>query len=138
MAHGARLGAVVIFVQNLSRSLTFYQDVLALEVTDSNATAALLTSAEGAQLILRAMGANAAHPLGATGAQYVVWTTDSEETLDRCERVLRDHSAHTETRHSGAVIAVEGRDPDGMAVMIMYTGPDDALMSEIPLRIYAW
>ena len=47
MAHGARLGSVVMFVQDLDRSVSFYADVLALEVADRSPTAALLISAEG-------------------------------------------------------------------------------------------
>ena len=56
MAEGARVGSVVMFVQDLDRSVAFYTDVLALEVADGSPTAALLSSAGGANLILRAMG----------------------------------------------------------------------------------
>ena len=44
MAQGARLGSVVMFVHDLDRSVEFYAEVLALEVTDRSPTAALLTS----------------------------------------------------------------------------------------------
>jgi hypothetical protein len=45
------------------------------------------------------------------------------QDLDRCDRVLKKHSAHRETRASGPVKAVEGRDPDGIVVLIIYPGP---------------
>ena len=77
MADGVRLGSAVMFVQELDRSVSFYTEVLALEEADRSATAALLISASGAQLILRAMGPGAAHPLGGLGVQYVVWTAAS-------------------------------------------------------------
>jgi len=48
MAHGARLGSAVMFVQNLDRSVSFCTDVLALEVADRSPTAALLASGGGA------------------------------------------------------------------------------------------
>src|SRR5215469_4485984 len=64
MADGVRLGSAVMFVQDLDRSVSFYTGVLGLEEADRSTTAALLVSAAGAQLILRAMGPGAGHPLG--------------------------------------------------------------------------
>ena len=90
MAQGARLGSVVMFVHDLGRSVDFYADVLRLEVADSSPTAALLTSAAGTQLILRAMGSGAAHALGTVGVQYVVWTAAGQDDLNRCERALTE------------------------------------------------
>ena len=84
MAEGARLGSMVMFVHDLDRSVAFYADVLAMEVADRSPTAALLSSAGGAGLILRAMGGAAAHPLGSVGIPYVVWTAAGEEDLARC------------------------------------------------------
>jgi catechol 2,3-dioxygenase-like lactoylglutathione lyase family enzyme len=138
MAQGTQLGSAVMFVQDLDRSVRFYTDLLALEVADRSATAALLVSGAGAQLILRAMGSNASHALGSVGVQYVTWTADGKEDLDRCERVLKERSAYRDTRASGGVMAVEGRDPDDIVVMITYPGPDQAPSHELPLRIYGW
>jgi catechol 2,3-dioxygenase-like lactoylglutathione lyase family enzyme len=138
MAHGARLGSVVMFVQDLDRSVSFYLDVLGLEVADRSPTAALLVSAGGSQLILRAMGSNATHALGSVGVQYVTWTADGKEDLERSERVLKERSAYRETRSSGGITAVEGRDPDDIVLMITYPGPDQAPLHELPLRIYGW
>jgi catechol 2,3-dioxygenase-like lactoylglutathione lyase family enzyme len=138
MAQGARLGSVVMFVTDLDRSVSFYTDVLALEVADRSPTAALLSTPEGAQLILRAMGSNAAHALGSVGVQYVIWTAAGQEDLDRAERVLRGRSAYRQTRSSGGVVAVEGRDPDDIVLMIIYPGPDQLPMHELPVRIYGW
>jgi catechol 2,3-dioxygenase-like lactoylglutathione lyase family enzyme len=138
MAQGARLGSVVMFVQDLDRSVSFYTDLLALEVADRSPTAALLVSATGSQLILRAMGSNAAHALGSVGVQYVTWTADGKEDLDRAEGVLRRHAAHRQTRSSGEISVVEGRDPDDIVVMITYPGPDQVPLHELPVRIYGW
>jgi len=44
MTNGAQLGSAVMFVQQLDRSVSFYQDVLALQVADQSPTAALLIS----------------------------------------------------------------------------------------------
>jgi catechol-2,3-dioxygenase len=138
MALEARLGSVVMFVQELDRSVSFYTDVLGLDVTDRDPTAALLTSAGGTQLILRAMGANAPHPLGGVGVQYVVWTAASREDLDRCEQALRQRQAHRTSRSLDDVTAIEGRDPDDIVVMVTYPGPDKSPAHHLPLRIYGW
>ena len=138
MAQGARIGSVVMFVRDLDRSVSFYLDVLMLEVADRSPTAALLAGPDGTQLILRAMGAGAEHALGGIGIQYVVWTAAGKNDLERCELVLKQRSAHRDTRTSGQVTAVEGRDPDDIAVMIIYPGPDQVPLHELPARIYGW
>lgn len=138
MPHGGRLGSAVMFVQDLDRSVNFYQAVLELELTDRSQTAALLSSSSGTQLILRAMGANAVHALGSVGVQYVTWTAATRDDLHRCEAALKERSAHRDTRASGGVTAVEGRDPDDIVVMITYPGPDQAPLRELPARIYGW
>ena len=138
MAHGSRIGSVVIFVQNLDRSVNFYREVLALVVVDRSPTAALLLGSDGCQLILRAMGPSVVHTLGAVGVQYVIWTAADEKDLDRCERVLKEFSAHIETRAGGPAKAVEGRDPDDIVVMVTYPGPDQLPLHELPVRIYGW
>jgi catechol 2,3-dioxygenase-like lactoylglutathione lyase family enzyme len=138
MAHGARLDSVVMFVHDLDRSVKFYSEVLELHVADRSTTAALLIGAKRSQLILRAMGSGASHALGSVGPQYVIWTADDEDDLARCERVLKAHGAHRDTRSTEHVTAVEGHDPDGIVVMITYPGPDKAPLHELPVRIYGW
>jgi catechol 2,3-dioxygenase-like lactoylglutathione lyase family enzyme len=138
MAHGAWIGSAVIFVQQLDRSVSFYRDVLTLEVTDQSPTAALLISPAGAQLILRAMGSTGAHSLGGVGMQYVIWTAAGPDELDRCERALKERSAHRSTRSSGEVTLVEGRDPDDVVLMVAYPGPDQVPLHKLPIRIYGW
>jgi catechol 2,3-dioxygenase-like lactoylglutathione lyase family enzyme len=137
MAHGARLGSAVMFVQDLDRSVSFYRRVLALEVVDQTPTAALLAG-DGSQLILRSMGSGAVHPLGGVGVQYVIWTAADEADLGRCERTLKDLSAYRDSRASGQAMAVEGRDPDDIVVMVIYPGPDQLPLHELPVRIYGW
>lgn len=138
MAHGARLGSVVMFVHDLDRSVNFYTETLGLEVADRSPTAALLSNAEGTQLVLRAMGLGADRALGSIGVQYVVWTATGKQDLERCEAVLRRRAAHRETRNHGEVTVVEGRDPDDIVLIITYPGPDEVPLHELPPRIYGW
>ena len=127
-----------MFVQELDRSVAFYQDILGLELVDRDPTAALLASPAGSQLILRAMGGNATHPLGGVGVQYVIWSAAGQEDLDRCEQALKRRLAHRETRTAEGSTAVEGRDPDDVVVLVTYPGPDQAPMHRLPARIYGW
>lgn len=138
MTQGARLGSAVIFVRELERSVRFYREVLSLEVVDRSPTAALLRGAAGSQLVLRAMGGTAAHTLGNVGVQFLIWNTASQAELDACESALRERSAYRETRRTGAVTAVAGRDPDDITVMIAYPGSDQVPTQEIPVTAYAW
>ena len=138
MAQGARLGSVVMFVHSLDRSVKFYEEILGLVVADRSPTAALLSNTEGTQLVLRAMGPGADRALGSVGVQYVVWTAAGKADLERCERVLREHGAHRETRSHGEAAVVEGRDPDDIVLMVIYPGPDEVPLHELPPRIYGW
>jgi catechol 2,3-dioxygenase-like lactoylglutathione lyase family enzyme len=138
MTQGVRISSAVMFVRELDRSVRFYEEVLSLEVTDRDSTAALLTSPNGGQLILRSMGEHAPHALGSVGVQYVVWDTASRDDLDACEQALRRHSAHRVTRHIEGLTAVEGSDPDGIVVFIIYPGHEQQPLRSLPTRIYAW
>jgi catechol-2,3-dioxygenase len=138
MAEGIRLSAAVMFVRILDKSVSFYRELLDLEVVESSPTAALLGNADGWQLVLRAFGENSVHPLGALGVQYLVWTTASKEDLDHRAELLRRLSAYRETRTGAGATVVEGKDPDDLVVLLMYAGPDHAPLRELPARIYAW
>jgi catechol 2,3-dioxygenase-like lactoylglutathione lyase family enzyme len=138
MANGARLGSAVMFVHNLDRSVSFYEDVLDLQAVDRSTTAALLISGAGSQLILRAMGEGASRALGSVGVQYVVWTAAGKDDLDRCERVLRERGAYRESRTADGVTVVEARDPDDVVLVVTHPGPDEVPLHELPARIYGW
>jgi catechol-2,3-dioxygenase len=138
MTEAVRLSGAVMFVRNLDRSVTFYRELLGLQVTDTSSTAALLVSDDGLQLVLRATGQNAPHSLGSIGVQYLTWTTASKDDLDQRAEILRRHSAYRETRTDAGITVVEGRDPDDLVVMLFYTGPGMSPMHQLPARIYAW
>ncbi len=138
MADSVRLSAAVVFVRNLDRSLKFYTEVLGLAVIDRSPTAVLLGEDDGPQLVLRAFGENAAHPLGSLGVQYLIWMTDSRDDLDRRTALLQQRSAFQETHSHGDAVTVEGRDPDDLVVMIGYRPPGQPAMQGLPARVYAW
>jgi catechol-2,3-dioxygenase len=138
VADNVRLSAAVVFVRNLDRSLKFYAEVLGLAVIDRSPTAVLLGEDDGPQLVLRAFGENAAHPLGSLGVQYLIWMTDSRDDLDRRTALLQQRSAFQETHTHGDAVTVEGRDPDDLVVMIGYRPPGQPAMHGLPARVYAW
>jgi hypothetical protein len=132
------LSGAVLFVKDLNRSLDFYRQLLGLEVVDTSATAAMLSSPAGTHLVLRAAGPQAAHPLGGLGVQYIVWKLQSRADLDKCEQLLRQWSAFRETRSYAGITSVEGHDPDNLVVMLTYSEPGAPALQEIPARVYAW
>ena len=138
MAENVRLSAAIVFVRNLDKSVKFYTEVLGLAVVDRSPTAVLLGEDSGTQLVLRAFGENATHPLGSLGVQYLLWLTDSREDLDRRTALLQQRSAYTETHTNGEAITVEGRDPDDLVVMIGYRPPGQPALRGLPARVYAW
>jgi catechol-2,3-dioxygenase len=138
MAESVRLGGAVVFVRNLDRSVAFYTEVLGLAVLDRSPTAALLGQDSGQQIVLRATGENASHPLGAIGVQYLFWVTDSRADLDHRTGLLRHRSAYRDSHSHGDAVTIEGRDPDDVVVMIGYRPPGQPALRELPTRVYAW
>jgi catechol-2,3-dioxygenase len=138
MTQGLQISGVVIYVQDLDRSVRFYRELLGLESFDTSATAALLGTKDGTYLVLRGTGSAAAHPLGGIGLQWVVWSLPTKQDLDRCEQILRQQSAYRESRSDANLTTVEGRDPDDLTVLLVYADGSDAAMRELPARIYAW
>ncbi|MFG1810902.1 VOC family protein [Streptomyces sp. NPDC049040] len=138
-APGPRLASVVVFVRDLDRAVDFYRELLLMRVAVRATTAALLVGAADTQMYLRVMGSGGEHPLGAIGVQYVIWTADSSDDLLRCERMLKERSAHISSKETAdGVTVVEGRDPDGLPLVIAHPGPHGAARQEIMARIYAW
>jgi catechol 2,3-dioxygenase-like lactoylglutathione lyase family enzyme len=135
---GLRLTSVVLYVFDLERSVAFYRELLGLTVSVENPSAALLTGADGSQLYLRSVGPHATHTIGGIGIQCSVWTAPSEADLKRCERVLKEFNAHTTTHVAEGFSWVEGRDPNGVPVMVSHPGPGQAIRHQIISRIYAW
>jgi catechol-2,3-dioxygenase len=138
VAENVRLSAAVMFVRNLDRSVKFYTEVLDLAVIDRSPTAVLLGEDGGPQLVLRAFGENAVHPLGSLGVQYLIWMTDSRDDLDRRTALLRQRSAYKDTHAHGDAVTIEGRDPDDLVVMIGYRPPGQPALDALPARVYAW
>jgi catechol 2,3-dioxygenase-like lactoylglutathione lyase family enzyme len=135
---GARLATVVMFVRDLDASVRFYRELLAMEVTVRDHSAALLVGADADQLYLREIGPRSPHFLGNVGVQYVIWAAADIEDLRRCAQFLQEASARVRTQTVDGITFVEGQDPSGLPVVVTFPGPDQTARHRIMGRIYNW
>jgi len=136
LVNSMRLASAVLYVSDLSRALGFYQPLLRYDITVSDVDAALLVGPNGSQLYLHEVAGGPGHDHGVIGLQLVAWTAGSAADLDRCEEVLRERGAYERRDTSEGFARVEGRDPDGLPVLITYPGPERAPRHMISPRIY--
>jgi CBS domain-containing protein/catechol 2,3-dioxygenase-like lactoylglutathione lyase family enzyme len=136
LLRSVRLASVVLSVSDVNRSLDFYQPLLRYTVVTRTDDAALLTGPDGSQLYLRRVG-RGPEPRGGTAAlDSAVWTAGGSVDLDRCMEFLTDRRAFINRTNSDGIDVVEGRDPDGLPVLITYPGPDQAPRHVIARRVY--
>jgi len=136
LVNSMRLASAVVFVSDLGRALDFYQPLLRYAVMVSDVDAALLVGPNGSQLYLHQVTGGAAHDHDTIGLQLVAWTAGSADDLDRCEGMLRERGAYARRDADEGFARVEGRDPDGLPVLITYPGPERAPRHMISPRIY--
>jgi catechol 2,3-dioxygenase-like lactoylglutathione lyase family enzyme len=127
---------VYIQVCDLDRSLSFYRDVLALELDWSDGVMAVMhSSVEPADaLVLRQVGEGARRDLGEPGVTRVLWRTRDSADLDRAEEYLRSLDV-SYLRHSEEhVDGISLRDPDGVEFVLLCT--DQVPSAEPPSWLY--
>ncbi len=135
IVHSVRLAAAIVFVSDLARSLSFYQPLLRHPITVRDPDAALLTGPNGSQLYLRQAGDRSTRRDG-FGVQWVAWTAGDAHDLDRCSDLLKEHGAYVSRDTSEGITVLEGRDPDGIPVIIVYPGAEHAPRHMIHARIH--
>lgn len=137
MEHIAKVASSVIFVSDLDRSLDFYRAVFACEVAIREQDAALMLAPGGFQIYLIAKGGLEQRPAGGVGHEFLMWATDSAEGLEHFEQALRDCGRYSDTHTTGGVRFVEGRDPDGIRVVIAHPSPEQRPRSMLDARLYS-
>jgi CBS domain-containing protein len=135
LVRSIRLASAVVFVSDLGRSVDFYQALLRYTVTVSEPDTALLAGPSGSQLYLREVAEPASRQQGGVGVQWVVWTAGGEDDLDRCTDLLKERDAFVRRDVSEGITRLEGRDPDGVSVLITHPGPERSPRCLIPSRI---
>ena len=137
MSGSLQVSATVLFVTDLERSVTFYTELLGCMVAVREAKAALLLAADGFEIYLVARGNRAGHPLGGIGNHGITWSTESEAELHDLADALRASKQYVDTHEEGGVTFLEGRDPDGLRVMVAFPGPKSHARSLVQSRLYA-
>lgn len=132
----AKVASSVIFVSDLDRSIQFYRDVFACELTMRERDAALLMDPERFQLYLMARGDREQHPTGGIGHEYLMWAVDTPEALEHFAQALKDCGCYLDRHASGGVTFVEGHDPDGIRVVIAHPNPQQVPRSVFDPRFY--
>lgn len=136
MEHGARITSSVIFVSDIDRSVDFYREVFACEVTIQQPEAALLLAPGGFQIYLIGRSARTPHPSGGIGPQFLIWAVHSADDLQDLDQTLRRYGRVTHTYTSGGVTFIAGRDPDGIRILMAHPGPDKLPRSVIGAQLY--
>jgi catechol 2,3-dioxygenase-like lactoylglutathione lyase family enzyme len=136
MEHAARVTSSVVFVSNIDRSVGFYRDVFACEITIQEPEAALLVAPGGFQIYLIGRSARTPHASGGIGPQYLIWAVDSADDLQLLEQTLRRYGRITDSYTSGGVAFIAGRDPDGIRILMAHPGPDRLPRSVIGGPLY--
>lgn len=136
MGYVAKVASSVIFVTELDRSVRFYSDVFGCETALNEVDGALLLAPGGFQIYLIAKGHHTSHPSGGIGDQHLMWATDTAEALTHFEDALKSLGRYVDTHTGGEVTFVEGRDPDGIRVVIAHPNPQQRPRSVLDSRLY--
>ncbi len=136
LLRSVRLASIVLSVSDLTRSLDFYQPLLRYTVVSRTDEAALLAGPDGSQLYLRGVGRNPVPDDGRAALDCAVWTAGGSADLDRCVEFLTARGAFTNRTNREGVDVVQGRDPDGLPVLITYPGPDQTPRHVISQSVY--
>ena len=134
---GLRLDGAVVTVRDLVRSREFYCEVLGLAVELGSGDAVLLAGAGESRLVLRALP-RAPQVMGSIGVQYLAWVAPSAEALERIREALEQRGALTDTTSEGGIGLVEGRDPDGIRVVVVWPHIPGPGLTELPDRVYGY
>ena len=136
-----RLNHAVLYVGDLARSVSFYEEVLGFVAIHGT-----LRALEGKAAFLRAQGSTNDHDLGlfaiaeradpleagdrAVGLYHLAWEVDTLAELERLAGELTRADALTGTSDHGATKSLYGRDPDGLAFEIAWVVPAALLDDE--------
>jgi len=123
-----RLNHAVLFVSDLQRSVTFYQQAFGMEVMarERRANAAFLRlprSGNHHDLGLFGVGAQPPRPRGSLGLYHLAWQVDTIDELEEARGTLAGLDALTGESSHGATKSLYGRDPDGNEFEVMWMLP---------------
>jgi catechol 2,3-dioxygenase-like lactoylglutathione lyase family enzyme len=118
------LFGVYLQVGDLDRSLSFYRDVLALEVVWNDGPLAILHGhrAPADSLVIREIGKAAQHHMGEAGVTRVLWRARDPAELDSAEELLIRQQVPYRRHRDAEVDGITMRDPDGLEIVLLWIG----------------
>lgn len=131
------LTSSAVFVAQLDRSVKFYSEFMGCTVSVREPDAALLLTPTGFEIYLVGRGDRATHELDGIGNQGLMWSTRTAGELLAFADALKSVGAYVDTHEEGGVTFVEGRDPDGLRIVVAHPGPDLCRRTIIASRFYA-
>ena len=126
--NAVRLNHAVLFVADLEKSLTFYQQAFDMQVVarEPRANAAFLRlprSGNHHDLGLFGVGAQPPRPRGSLGLYHLAWQVDTIEELEQARHTLANLDAYTGESSHGATKSIYAHDPDGNEFEVMWMLP---------------
>jgi catechol-2,3-dioxygenase len=126
--NAVRLNHAVLFVADLERSVTFYQQAFGMQVAarEPRANAVFLRlprSGNHHDLGLFGVGAQPPRPRRSLGLYHLAWQVDTIEELEQARSTLADLDAYTGESSHGATKSIYAHDPDGIEFEVMWMLP---------------
>src|SRR6476619_3805878 len=126
--NAVRLNHAVLFVADLERSITFYQQAFDMTVVarEPRANAGFLRlprSGNHHDLGLFGVGAQPPRPRGSLGLYHLGWQVDTIEELEEARLTLANLDALFCLNGPGATESVYAHDPDGNEFEVMWMLP---------------
>jgi catechol-2,3-dioxygenase len=132
-----RLNHAVLYVRDVSASVSFYEEALGFRVVNEMPGAAFLqapASTNDHDLGLFQIGAGAG-PSGAgqstVGLYHLAWEIDTLEELGRLSRVLSERGALVGASDHSSTKSLYGKDPDGLEFEVAWVLPADLVTDEV-------
>jgi catechol 2,3-dioxygenase-like lactoylglutathione lyase family enzyme len=118
------LFGVYLQVGDLDRSLSFYRDVLALEVVWNDGALAVLHGhrSPADSLVIREIGKTARHSMGEAGVTRVLWRAGDPAELDSAEEILTRQQVPYRRHRDAEVDGITMRDPDELEIVLLWIG----------------
>ncbi len=118
------LFGVYLQVGDLDRSLSFYRDVLALEVVRNDGGLAVLHGrrAPADSLVIRELDKAARHNMGEAGVTRVLWRVADPAELDSAEELLTRQQVRYQRHRDAEVDGITMHDPDGLEIVLLWIG----------------
>ncbi|HEX3788362.1 MAG TPA: VOC family protein [Pseudonocardiaceae bacterium] len=133
-----RLNHAVLYVRDVERSVTFYQEALDFRVVHQLAGQAAFLQAAGStndhDLGLFQLGAQAgpsAAGSATVGLYHLAWEVDTLTELRRIARTLTELGSLVGASDHGTTKALYAHDPDGLEFEVSWLVPADLLTEEL-------